>query len=232
MNTDLSKKVLSRIKNQDITPQARWRFVLQKKIFWMLTGITVLLGGIAAAIIIFVYIDRDVNAERLLEQSSVEDFLLAIPYLWIVLLVGLAALARLFVRHTAFGYRYATVKIIGAVVAGSVLIGMTLSSLDLGERTHDWLTRHVSYYNALIYTSEDAWSHPDRGLLGGVVASRVSASIALVDFHQATWQLDISSLSADDTKLLQPGSKVKINGTREGQNVFKAQQVFVWVNSK
>jgi hypothetical protein len=232
MTNELSDKIVEEIQSRKIAPRPRWRFLLKRWVLWSLAIGATVLGGIAIAVITFIFFDHDAQAHRYLEQSELEDILLTIPYVWLVTLAALIAVTKYAVRHTTFGYRYTTTRIVGAVLAGSIVLGLTLNTMDIGQRVHDYLAGHVPYYGALISTSKDAWSHPEKGLLGGTITAIVSSEeFELADFHANIWRVDSWDIE-DEDNIIRKGATIKIVGTQQDSFRFQAKEIFPWNNEK
>lgn len=231
MNNTLPEKIIEEIKKQGIEPRPRWQFLLKRSVLWSLAIFSTVLGGIAIAIIIFTFIDHDAGVRVYLKESAVDDILLSIPYFWLATLAILTGVTKYAVRHTKFGYRYATARIIAAVLIGSTLFGIALNAIDIGERVQDFLVETVPAYDALTYTSKDSWSQPEKGLLGGTVTGVVSSEyFELIDFHRKTWRIDMSELQDHNDVTIKQGVVVKIIGTKKDSSTFSAGQIFPWGN--
>ncbi len=231
MTNVLPKKIIEEIKRQGIAPRPRWQFLLKRWVLWLLSIFSTILGGIAIAIIIFTFIDHDASVRVYLKQSAVEDILSAVPYFWLATLVMLVGVSKYGVRHTAFGYRYTTARIIAIVLIISVLMGVGLNAMDVGERVQDFLIETVPSYDALVYTSKDAWSQPEKGLLGGTVISVISREeFELLDFHKKSWRVNTSELQGNNDSIIRQGAIIRIIGTQHENSLFRAGQVFPWNN--
>lgn len=220
---------MEEIKNRSIEPRPRWYFLLKRSVLWSLATVTTVLGGIAVAVIIFIFVDHDANARTYLSESIFVDLLETIPYLWFGMLLLLIGITQYAIRHTKSGYRYTTTRIVGAVMASSVVIGIVLGTLEVGERVQDYLVERVPYYNQLTSTSKDVWSHPEKGLLGGTVVTIISSEeFKLTDFQDKIWLVDIGEIDADNGSIIQPGAVIKMIGTLEDNASFRAVRVLPW----
>ena len=229
MNNMLPEKIIEEIKNRGIAPRPRWHFLLKRSVLWSLVGIATILGGIAVAIIIFIFIDNDAGARAYLNESIFMDLLETIPYLWFGTLFLIIGITQYAVRHTKFGYRYTMIQIVGLVIMSSVLLGVALNALEVGERVQDFLAERVPYYDELVSTSKDVWSRPEKGLLGGTVTSIISSDeFKLTDFHNKDWLIDKGQIDATDSAIIQLGAKIKLIGTIEDNSTFRAVRVFPW----
>ncbi len=231
MNNTLPEKIIEEIKKQGIEPRPRWQFLLKRSVLWSLAVFSTVLGGIAIAIIIFTFIDHDASVRVYLKESVVDDILLSIPYFWLATLAVLTGVTKYAVRHTKFGYRYATARIIATVLIGSTLFGIALNTMDVGESVQDFLVETVPSYDALTYTSKDAWVQPENGLLGGTVTAIISSEeFYLTDFHKKSWRVNTSETQGNNDSIIRQGAIVKIIGTQKDNSTFRAGQIFPWGN--
>ncbi|MHB8651555.1 MAG: hypothetical protein ACYC8S_00215 [Minisyncoccota bacterium] len=229
MTNTLPEKIIEEIKKQGIKPRPKWQVLLKRWVLWSIAAFSTVLGGIALAIIIFTFIDRDTSVRVYLKKSAVEDILRIIPYFWFVTLAVLTVVAQYAVRHTKFGYRYATVKIVSGVLLGSIVLGITLNTMDVGESVQGFLVDTVPSYDALVYTSKDAWVQPEKGLLGGTVTTIISSEeFELIDFHKKRWRVNTSEVQGNDDSVVRQGAVIKIIGTQKDTSLFRAGQVFPW----
>lgn len=228
MNNALPEKIIEEIKKQGITPRPRWHFFLKNWLLWLSASLSVLLGGIAIALIIFTFIDHDTTARAYLDETVFEELLHTVPFFWFLALAALAGASRYAVRRTKFGYRYTTLQTTGAVLVGSAVLGVLLHLTETAERIQDFLIVRTPYYDAITYTSEDAWSHPEKGLLGGTVTAIVSPEeFELADFRGKTWLVDFEEIEGGES-LVRDKAKIKIVGTREDASTFRAARILPW----
>lgn len=231
MNNTSPEKIIEVIKKQGIESRPRWQFLLKRWTLWSIAILSTIVGSIAVAVIIFTFIDYDTSVRTYLQKSVVEDILLSIPYFWLVTLVILVGTAEYAVRHTKFGYRYATMRIVTVVLIGSMLLGIGLNFLDVGESVQNFLVDMFPAYDSLVYTSKDAWSQPDKGLLGGTITSIASPDeFTLTDFYKKTWRIDTSEIQGNSNIDIKQGIVVKIIGTKKDASTFQAGQIFLWGN--
>ena len=117
------------------------------------------------------------------------------------------------------------------VLVCSVLFGVLLNTMDVGEGIQDFLVETVPSYDALTYTSRDAWSQPEKGLLGGTVTTIISPEeFELLDFHKKSWHVNTSELQSRDDQVIRQGVLIKIIGTQQNDSLFRAGQIFSWGN--
>ncbi len=103
--TDISKKVIKKIKKKKIEPYSKKHVFIKKSIPWTLLALSVLLGIIASSVVIFQikHVERDLY--HLLNYTPLRYVLLILPYFWLVLLVIFFVVAYRNFRRTERGYR-------------------------------------------------------------------------------------------------------------------------------
>ena len=230
MKDTLPEDIMRAIDERGITPIPRWHFLLKRSVFWTIAGVAVLLGGLAVSVIIFVYFDHDTEGMIYLNQGLVDNILMAIPYFWLVSLAFLITLTHISIRHTKIGYRYGVVRVAVIALIASLALGFAFDEFDVGANVNESLNESIPYYNSLVYTSEDEWSQPEKGLLGGVVLTVANASgVSIRDFRNKEWHIDLHGFDVEDTGLVpRPGERFKAVGKHLGNNTFQAEQVFLW----
>ena len=230
MNDHLSDTIIQTLEKRGISPRPRWHFLLKRRVLWFVSCLSVLLGGIAISVIIFVFFDHDTDARVYLHENLAQDLLLSIPYVWLVSLAILVALTRLAVLHTEHGYRYGVSRVITLTLLASVALGLLFDAFDVGQNVDEFLNETIPYYDSIVYTSRDAWSQPEKGLLGGTLLSTLSSSeIHIRDFRNREWRVDVSKIEQGDLPpQLVIGQIIKIVGDDMGQGTFRANQLFMW----
>lgn len=154
---DFSEKVVSALNERGIEPKPRWHFLLKRSVFWSLAALSVLIGGIAVSVAVYVFFDNDgifLSGNKAL-QETLFDIAQSIPYIWLLVSALFTASAYLVFRKTKKGYRYATAQVVGIVLVASVALGVLLDAFDFGQMVHKYLLTNTSVYDMLIHSSED-----------------------------------------------------------------------------
>ncbi len=229
MSKQLSDKIMQEIKASGVVPKPKWQFATKRNLLWALVAITVVLGALAVAVIIFIFVDHDANSRKYLDESVFEDLVQTIPFVWFGLLTLLVGLTHYLVRHTEFGYRDSVKQIVGLVLISSFVLGGLLSLFETGERVQDYLIERVPHYSDLVSDSMGIWSQPEKGLLGGkILGIRSSDEIQLTDFRHNVWLVDVGEVDNLDQIGLKRDVKIKIIGTQESDSEFRAVQLILW----
>ena len=154
---NFSEHIVKEIAERGATPKPRWHFLLKRSVFWTLAALSVVIGGIAVSVAMYVFFDND--GLRTLGQPALQDtlrdFAQSIPYIWLFVLGLFTASAYLGFRQTRKGYRYATTMVVGAAISISLVFGLILDTLDFGQMVHKYLLSNTTVYDILIHSSED-----------------------------------------------------------------------------
>ncbi len=233
MENKLQQRIVNEIKKRGIVPRPKWQFLLKRSFGWTLAAVSLMLGSIVIATMMFIFSGYDESLAKYFSESIYIDILELLPFFWFCTLVLLVWISKYAVRQTTYGYRYTTGQILTGILSSSIVLGALLYSFGLGERVQNFLVHSSPYYDALTFTSKDAWSHPEKGLLGGVIISvGDSGEIELRDFSNQIWQVDVREIA--DKKIdfqLQKGVMIKIIGTQDAPFSFYAEEVFSWNNN-
>src|SRR3989344_6394737 len=107
MTDRITDKILAKIKKEDIKQIPKWQFQFKEFLVWFGAGVLIAVAALSFAAIIFNFQDVDWELRPRLHWSAGHFLFMYLPYFWIVILVGLGALAHFAFRHTKKGYRYA-----------------------------------------------------------------------------------------------------------------------------
>lgn len=228
--SEFTKKVIERIKHEDIEPEPGWKFAMGRSLLWI--GV-VLAGGLAAlslSMTLFSLLSIDRNPftlppERLFSFA----FFRSLPFFWIGLLVAFSALVVFEFRNTRHGYRHriAAVAVLSGIV---VVIGASLlSAWGADERAERMMKSRFPHYAEMMEMRERFWSRPEEGFLSGTITEITTNSISLTDSDGTIWVVILK----DDTRIrplvrIEKESIVKILGEKRDEHVFEAEEIRPW----
>lgn len=153
MNDEFGNKIIERIDAQKIRPLPRWRFVFWRVLFWTFAILSVTVGGLAVGSLILLF--ADYRAHGLLRVShGLFEFLIPMPYAWLIIFIIFILIARVSIRHTPKGYRYQLIAVLPFSIILSVFLGIIFYTAGISKLTHDSLNR-FQFYNCLIYDPEE-----------------------------------------------------------------------------
>ncbi len=227
--TDISKKTLEKIKKEQVHPKPRWYFMTRNYFFWFMFALTTLLGGIAFGMILLITGDLDWDIFPYLGLSLPEAVVISLPYLWIALLAFFLFITYYNFIHTRTGYRYRFVVIFLISLLISVLLGFGFYQYGWTETVERQLRNRIPGYQRLVYTGENQWMHPNKGLLSGTVIeiSSEKNSLWLEDYLDREWEIDISQARVRGNIPLTENLKIKIIGQQLSENIFEATEIRV-----
>jgi len=225
----VSEKTFKTIQDKHIVPQPKWQMVLRNHIFWLLFGLSVIIGALAVSIVLFILSERDWDVYRYLDKSLAEYIMISIPYLWLFILILFALSSYYYFKNTSKGYRYDMSAILMASFSASILIGTILFFGGIDFRLQEILADNFPFYNNLVYTDEDVWDSAERGLLGGeVIEIRGSDQFILRDMEGGMWSIGMVSTSWPEKLIFQRGLRIKIIGHPTEDHIFFANTIRSW----
>ncbi len=208
--TDTKNAVFERIAAEGITPKSRLAFIWTAWFARLVLVVVVVVGAIATATIVFTELSAGWEFYDATHDNALTFFVASAPLAWIVVFVGVIFLAHYQWRRCPQGYRWPCSHVIGAILGGSVLLGVVLHVLGAGHVVDGVMGKHMPGYRPAAEMRAHLWQRPETGRLSGYV--RVFAtSTVLTDVENREWQL-----RSDDAALAQikaaSGTRVRIIG--------------------
>ena len=224
----VSKSIISKIKKEKIKPTPKWVFLLKRSVVWGLFGLSVLFGSIAISIIFFQYRDAGWDVYSQMDDGLMEFILLALPYFWIILMVGFVALACYNFRHTKTGYKYNVFAIIGLSLLTSLILGSVLYASGFSEKIEN-VFRQIPNYERLHIGKRILWQRPGRGFLAGTIVQIEGKKVLILqDFKQQSWWVDITKARSGPNFVPVVQMKVKMAGEKISAGNFRAEFIGPW----
>ena len=219
--SNLSERVVGEIKDKKIVQLPKWTFLLQNAVIWSVFGVSILLGAIATAIVIFLIVNNGGNG-----VASLNDFLLYVPYFWLILLAIFAFVAYHNFQHTEGGYRLNTFKIMLVSVGISLFLGVILFSTGIGSQINTYFANTVPYYTSVADRRAYIWVAPESGRLAGRIISvnKVSESLVLRDLNNKLWAVSYAGVNVKPSVVIETDTEVKVIGTKTGNSSFTATE--------
>jgi len=230
MNTEeFGKTIETKINEEQLTPTPRWHFLLKNYVIWSFALLTTFLGSLAVSTIIFILTDHDWDIFHYLDRSLFEHIFISIPYVWLIILMFLVSIVQYNVTHTKRGYRYKTSLVLIGSILFSIIFGGTLFSLGINSEIHELLIEQIPLYKSAIYTKENIWIFPEKGLLSGTIIAINENGFTLLDLNKKIWDVT----TPDDTKwennvILKIGEKIKLIGTQNNIDEFSTFVIRPW----
>ena len=224
--TDISEKVIKKIKKDKIEPHSKKRFILKRTAIWMLLGLSLLLGIVACSVVIFQIKHAEWDFYHLLDYTLLRYIILILPYFWITFLIIFLILVYLNFRRTERGYRIKPVLVIFCTFLISILGGFLLYQTGFSEKLEAVFQEKIPVYRWVNSGRHRMWMSPHRGLLSGEILKLVSSQeIEFRDLQGKNWIVDISNAIWRGRLRPSPGLKIKLIGEMTGDNKFKASEI-------
>ena len=219
----LSQEVIQKIKDKKILPRPKWKFVLKNYFIWIFGIISLVIGSLAMAVIIYMIRNNDWDLHERLSGSLFGTILMTLPYFWLIILVLFIGVVYYNIRHTKTGYHYNLLNIILVSIILSVMLGQIFYNLGLGRAIDERLAQHFSLYDKMFCQNSLIWHHPDKGLIVGDVFSPKGKKLLNNDLNNNRWTIFIDRLPT--MPLLPVGQRIKIIGGVLNDNQFMANEI-------
>lgn len=225
--TDISKKALEKIQKEQVKPKPRWYFLTRNYFFWLMFVLTTLLGGFAFGMILFITTNLDWDIHHYLGLSLSKTVIISLPYLWIALLLFFLFVTYYNFIHTRTGYRYRFIIIFLIGLLISILLGFGFYHYGWTETIERQLRTRIPGYHKLVYTSDNQWMRPEKGLLTGriIEIKTRNNTLQLNDYLGKEWVIDINHAIVRGSLSLKEGLYIKIIGQKLSKNNFKAIEI-------
>ncbi|MDD5731841.1 MAG: hypothetical protein PHU42_03040 [Patescibacteria group bacterium] len=227
---DISQNILKKIKQQDVHPIPRWKFLLKNYGIWVIFSLVVLLGGLAVSVVIFMLTDRDWTIYRYLNKSFWEYLLISIPYFWFFLISIFLVFAWYDIKKTKTGYRYSFTKIGAISILSSIILGILFFYAGLGVRIDKIFADNLPYYqNIHHYSRPGVWQNPQSGLLVGEVEDiQGDGSFHIRDLENTNWLINCLNCIWSGGLVGEPGMLVRLVGQEMGDHIFQVSEIRPW----
>lgn len=221
--SDISAKVLEKIKSEHILPKPRWLVVFQRIFVWMVGVSALVVGGLSMSVVIFMVVNSEWDMARQLAGGRIWFILLTLPYAWLFLLGVFLLLADRQIRQTPHGYKIATWWLIGGSIGLSVALGLIFYYIGTGQRIDDTFTRHVPYYTEVGNRRARLIQQPERGVVGGVVLDVSKDELSLRALDAQVWRVYTEDANLIGDIDLVIGLPVLVIGKNIGDYVIEAK---------
>lgn len=219
-----SSQVLDKIECCKLCPKSKWHFKSKNYITWGLAGLSLLLASLALTLVIYFFDYSNLPLLRSLSKSYIHFLMLAMPYSWLLLLLGAILLSYSQIKHTEYGYRYSLLKVALLSLLTSLVLGTVLYFAGIGKLMDDILISRSPYYSTVINPRAGFWFNPEEGRLMGIVTGiNPEKNLILVDINHQEWLVD--TIKLENHPPLPLGMPIKIVGEKIETNIFLAHKI-------
>lgn len=229
METNVSQKVIEKIKKEHLSPKASWYFALVRTLVLTALAVFILAGALSFGIIFELI--RQFEIARLLGiPRGLNIVLMSLPYLWIIFVVFFLVLALADFARTRHGYKYRLFHIFIALFLVMVFLGAFFHVFGFCDQIEAYLERQLPFYSRIVVTPQGVWSRPDDGLLSGMIIGNDSVldQLELRDWRADTWDVDYTKATIIPPVKNVPGEMIKVIGQKEPNHNFRAVEIRPW----
>lgn len=221
MNSEkFAHNILEKIKEKKVQPKSKWHFLLKDSVVWLLGGIALFVGAVAVAVMIYIMRTHDFELYSYVHEGSFKMYLVAIPYVWLILFIAFIVLADYQIRQTKQGYKYSLHTLIISGLLLSSLLGVLLYHIGFAEYLDEQLSEYSQayreYVNPNFFMFED-----DEHILFGKVMKVDEGQFTLREPDGKEWFVELSYNIP-----IRKGMRVRVIGKLgEEENIFEAEIV-------
>ncbi len=229
----LADKVIDRIEQERVVPTPRWQFVFLNRLFWLLFGISLVFGAVAAGAMMFVLANAGWEFRAVTHDSVFSYLWDVLPFFWVTSIMLLLFFSYEAVKRTKWGYRYPIRMIIGFGGMGILFGGGALFVSGLSQEVEQELGKRIPLYHPMVARQQRAWVQPEQGLLAGEITEATAgyATFTIRTFDGDTWIVNGDDLRERDFEYLTMHRVVRLVGvpvSKDKSTVFRACFTFPW----
>lgn len=225
MEEKISEKVIEEIKEKNVSLKPKWQFLIRDYIVWVLGFISLIIGSISFATILYMLRNNDWDIYSHISDNLFGFIILTLPYFWLIFLGVFILSAYYNFRHTKKGYKFPLSKIIFFSIFANIFVGSFFYNMGIGQAIDNMVERELPFYSKLINQRKGIWEHHDEGLLAGIVME-VSGNTAVIrDVEGDFWYVSDFSTSTPQIFRIKQGDMIRILGVKIDEENFQAEQV-------
>jgi len=237
-NTTFSKKLLEKIKNEEIKQTPKYIFVFKNIFIWLFLSISIILLSISLAI----NFDYLVSADLILFKKIgfLKVLIVFLPIFWLIFLILSSFLSYYNYRHTNKGYKVSLLKIFTVNIITSFVLAFLLYFSWSISYIESKLEYYIPKYRSILVDDKvsrmvKVWQNEDKWLLIGEIIKVEKNKLIFKDFNSKNWNIIINDKTNTNIKHrvnIEPKEKIKIIWDKISNSDFKAFEIrpFIWKN--
>lgn len=226
LDNKFDEELLDKIKTKHLLPTPKWHFLLKNYVVWGIGFLSLVIGGLAFSVIIYMFSYNDWNIYDKLSSSFTEFVILTLPYFWIVLLIFFIIVINYNIKYTKQGYRYHVSVILAVSIILSIGLGVLFFGLGMGQAIDDILGERMPFYERIINRRIVDWNRPEQGRLTGIiVSSPADDKFILFGFDKHEWEVSHTNAKLDPFAEIKIGLPVRLIGRQTKSYFFEAEQI-------
>lgn len=223
--SNITDKIINTIKDQNLLPKPRWRFILQRILIWVLAFLSAIFGSLAFSVMIFILVNNDWEVLKYIDRTPLQHAIETLPYIWILILILFVVLSYYNAKHTKGAYKHEGYWFLIGSIMISLIIGSVFYSFGLAPRIHT-VAQNVPFFQGLLHDRDDIWMEGENGLLAGEIVGNLNGDelFELVDLNDKTWIVVRGDdyIAPPPGFIMEPGVIVRMVGEIENDNIFDA----------
>jgi hypothetical protein len=205
--------VLRRIREESIEPRPRWHFLMREGVIWALGAVSIVVGALAVAGILFELRFAAWDLYLATHESFFDFVFDALPFVWLVLFGLFGTAVCLSVRHTRRGYRYPPAILIGGSFVASCVVGSAIFLVGAGRFVDESLGRLVPLHQPLFERERMLWSSTEKGRISGVVIDAPREGYMGIEGpDRVLYRVDMSGFEPIERTYVRAGDHVRVIG--------------------
>ncbi len=225
---DNAKKLVDRIRQEEIRPTPHWIFTMKNITGWLTFILGVVMGALAFSVILLAIQQTDFSMVSHLTHSWLELFLGLLPVIWLILVLVFLIMAMFSIRNSWKGYKFSLLRIMSICILMSVALGSLFFITGGSQRLENAFDLNVFNYESIEERKLQVWNRPDEGFLSGKIIDMDGQILHLEDFTGKRWQVFYPEAFIAPVLLLEAGESIKIIGDKQTANQFKAEEIRPW----
>lgn len=227
---EISKKVLTKIKKEEIKPVSRLSFLLKNSSIWTLFGISIIFGSVGFSIVLFMLERTDISAFLSSVNSPIKLIFISIPLLWVSLTTLSLMLGYINFRNTKRGYRFEFIKVFLLNILSVVLLGSLLHLAGVSFIFNTLFEKNIPFYTQVADSRYAVWNRPQEGFLAGKIAriEEEGENMLIISLDNEEYTVLYSEARIRPLVNIEVGEIIKVRGELVGKRSFKASDIMPW----
>ncbi len=225
-NKNISQIAFERIKGEGIKPISRKVFSVKRVLFWVVVISSLIVGAFTFSLILSALFNNDWD---LYNRFGFNFILKTLPYFWFVSLIIFTILGEYYYRKTLLGHRRQFIVIMGVYMVSSIAFGTVFYLVGVGSSIEQSLFERAPNYSNYILNRHGVWSHPEEGLLSGVIISIGENQIKVLDPNNFIWTVNLNNTVIHGSFDMGVGERINMIGDKVDIDIFNAEEIRPWM---
>jgi len=224
---NLEEKIIQKIKDDNLKPKSIWYFLAKDYSLWAFVVLSVLLGALAIAPIIFISSNFEPGYIKHISNNQITFILSILPYPWIILCILTTYFARVAWKHTKTGYKFQGKYILIISVLTSLILAIVANLYSLGKEIDDGVgNRSFGMYKNMDTRKQENWFNPKEGRLIGAITVISTTSFTLFNEKNNYEEVVNFDETVPGQEFVDTANVIRVVGFEDGDKTFFACAIF------